>query len=479
VVLSLSSWLGVSAHTNHMLRATQEKARALAESIDRGIQVAMREGRHEEVGRLLEAAAQDPDVGQILIVNERGRVQQASRPELIGSSVSRDRIARYLLQPDLAVIELAEAGAAVQSVVKHIENRPECRTCHGLGPLVGLLYVDLSFRNTQAQIAEMEQTAIWTMLLAAAVLTAGAGLLMTRLVDRPVAALTRAITRVEAGDLKSQAVVHSDDELGRLAESFNAMIRRLAAARDEIEGYHQQRLHRAERLATLGELAASLTHEIKNPLAGIAGAIRVMADDLPEEDPRKPIMGEILEQVHRLDKTVQDLLAFAKPGLPALEPCDLHRTLDRVLVLLAENPSAKPVRILRQYDGGLPHLEADRQQLGQVFLNLLLNAIQAMPSGGQITIRTGALDGLTVDGAPRISGPAIEVAVEDTGPGIPAHALDDIFQPFFTLKHRGTGLGLSVSRRIVEDHGGALWAESPPGRGATFHVVLPLRPAGL
>jgi signal transduction histidine kinase len=284
-----------------------------------------------------------------------------------------------------------------------------------------------------------------------------------------------AMGRVERGDLEARAPVTSADELGRLTASFNQMVAKLEVARAEIEGYHQERLRRAERLATLGELSAAVAHEIKNPLAGIAGAVRVMADDLPASDPRKEIMGEILEQVRRLDKSVKDLLTFAKPSPPEWARCDLHPLVDRVLVLLAEHPSAKAIKIRRCYAPDLPAVDGDAAQLGRVFLNLFLNAIQAMPAGGELTIATARHLGEEPAGPAPGHGPVVEVAVTDTGPGIPAEALRDIFQPFFTLKHQGTGLGLPISRRIVEDHGGWVDVESAPGRGATFRVFLPIR----
>jgi signal transduction histidine kinase len=475
VVLGASTWWGLSVHRAHMLDATREKVRARAEAIHHGIQVAMRGGRHEEIQQLVERAASDPDVRQVLVLDAQGRVQKASRHDLVGRTVDRDRLSRYVLQPDLAVTEFLDGGEPIHSVIKRIVSRPECVACHGGQALLGVLHVDMSFRNTDAQIAEMNRTAVWTMLLAAAALATGGALLLVRLVDRPVARLVHAIARVEQGDLETRASVASRDELGRLTESFNTMVGRLRAARDEIEGYHRQRLLRAERLATLGEFAAAVAHEIKNPLAGIAGAVRVMADDLPQADPKKEIMAEVVEQVRRLDKAVRDLLAFARPGVPERAPCDLHQTLDRVLILLAENPAARAARVVRRYAGGIPRLEADEQQLGQVFLNLFLNAIQAMPGGGQLTITTALRAWERLDGeGPGGRGPVVEVAVSDTGPGVPAHALREVFQPFFTLKHHGTGLGLSISRRIVEDHGGWIRAESPPGQGATFRVFLPL-----
>ncbi|MEK6719009.1 MAG: ATP-binding protein [candidate division NC10 bacterium] len=476
LVIGLSTWWTLEVHRKHMLHATEDKVRALTEAIDRGIHVAMREGRSQDVQRILEGVGRDPDIEKIIIFDTHGKILRASQPDLVGRVLDRDRLSRYLDQPDLAVTGLQENGRSVQSVVKKIRNRPECFACHGSQATVnGILHVDMSFRKTQEQIAEMEGTALWTMLLTAAVLAAGGTILMVRLVERPVGSLMRAMAKVEGGDLETRAGPGQRDELGRLAQSFNAMVDRLKAARAEIEVFHQQRLARAEHLATLGELAASLAHEVKNPLAGIAGAIQVMADELPETDPRKEIMGEILDQVHRLDKTVRDLLAFARPGKPDIGPCDIHQVLDRVLILLAENPAAKQVRVVRAYQPGVPSLDADSKQLGQVFLNLLLNAIQAMPTGGQITLKTTMREIDGTDGnAPMARDRVVEVALTDTGPGIPPHLLQDIFNPFFTTKHRGTGLGLSVSRRIVEDQGGWIDAESPPGQGATFRVCLPV-----
>ncbi len=479
LVIGLSTWWTLNVHRHHMLQATEDKVRAITEAIDRGIHVAMREGRSQDVQRILEEMGRDPDIEKIIIFDTGGKILRASQADLVGRSLDRDRVSRYLDQPEFAVAGLYENGRQVHSVVKKIRNRPECFPCHSQDEAInGILHVDMSFQQTQRQIEDMERTALWTMLLTAAVLATGGAVLMTRLVERPVATLMQAMGKVEGGELTTQADLGTRDELGRLAESFNAMVDRLRAARAEIEIYHLQRLARAERLATLGELAASLAHEIKNPLAGIAGAIQVMADELPEADPRKEIMREVLSQVHRLDRTVRDLLATARPGKPDIRPCDIHQVLDRVLFLLVDSPEAKRVRVIRAYTPGIPRLEADGKQLGQVFLNLILNAVQAMPTGGQITLQTGVRD---VDGAGRESqmarGQVVEVALTDTGPGIPPHVLKDIFTPFMTTKRRGTGLGLSVSRRIVEDHGGWIEAESPPGQGATFRVFLPLQPS--
>ena len=474
-VISLSAWWNLSLHTRHMLQATEDKVRALAEAIDGGIQVAMREGHTTEVQRILEGMARDPDIERIVIFDDSGRIRQASKRDLVGRVMDRDRLSRYLAQSDFTVTGRYEEGELIQSVVKKIRNRAECRACHGtVTEFLGTLQLDMSFGRTQEQIADMKRAALWTMLLTGLVLAGGGGILMIRMVDRRVTRLAGAMARVEAGDFGVRANPGGRDELGGLAKSFNAMVERLRAARDEIEAYHRQRLAHTERLASLGELAASVAHEIKNPLAGIAGAIRILAEDMPASDSRKEIMGEILAQIRRLDGTVRDLLTFARPGGPELGPCALHQVLDRVLLVLAEDPAASNVRIVREYQSDLPPVSADGKLLEQVFFNLLLNAVQAMGGHGTITLRTalGEASATWADGAQL--GPHIEVRVIDTGPGIPAHLLREIFTPFFTTKPRGIGLGLAITRRIVEDHGGRIGGENLPGQGAMFRICLPL-----
>jgi two-component system, NtrC family, sensor kinase len=476
-VISLSAWWNLSLQTGHMLQATEDKVRALAEAIDGEIQVSMREEHIIAVQRILEGMARDPDIEQIVIFDDGGRIRQASKRDLIGRVIDRDRLSRYLAQPDFTVTGRYEDGELIQSVVKKIRNHTECRACHGMATeFLGTIQLDMSFGRTQEQIADMKRVALWTMLLTGLVLAGGGGLLMIRLVDRRIAHIAQTMAKVEAGDLDARATPGGPDELGRLAESFNTMVDRLKAAREEIEVYHEQRLARAERLATLGEVAASLAHEIRNPLAGIAGAVGVMADELPATDPRREIMGEILDQIHRLNKTVQDLLIFARPAIPTIAPCDVRQVLDRVLLLLAEDPVARKVRVVRDYQAGLPRVDADDKHLAQVFLNLLLNAAQAMHGDGQITMTT-RLNGANGAGGERAGTaeePTVEISLTDTGPGIPGPVLPEVFKPFFTTKPRGTGLGLAISRRIIEDHGGRIGAESPPGRGATFRICLPV-----
>jgi len=216
-----------------------------------------------------------------------------------------------------------------------------------------------------------------------------------------------------------------------------------------------------ERLAAVGELAAVVAHEVRNPLAGIRGGCELLLEGTPEGDPRNEIGREVIHQVDRLNRTVQDLLMFARPKTIDPVPTDLHALLNRLIAVASEDRANEGVSIRRDFAPVAPIVRVDPRQMEQVFLNLLLNACQAMAHRGSITFTTGT---------DRVMA---EVSLTDTGPGIPPDRLIHIFQPFFTTRAQGTGLGLAICRKLVEAHGGTIEADSPPGGGARFTVRLP------
>ncbi len=218
-----------------------------------------------------------------------------------------------------------------------------------------------------------------------------------------------------------------------------------------------------ERLAAVGELAAIVAHEVRNPLAGIRGGCEILLEGYPPGEPRHEIGQEILRQVDRLNGTVHELLLFARPNVMEAVPTDLHALLRRVAANVRDDPQNREVEILVGNDGEAPIAEADPRQIEQVFLNLLLNACQAIGHRGTIRVRTAR------------DGDAATVRVEDEGPGIPRERLATIFKPFYTTKTQGTGLGLAVVKKIVDAHAGTVTVESVEGKGTTFTVRIPLR----
>ena len=223
----------------------------------------------------------------------------------------------------------------------------------------------------------------------------------------------------------------------------------------------QLQLLERERLAAIGELAAMVAHEVRNPLAGIRGGCEILLEGYPDGDTRHDIGVEIIHQVDRLSRTVHDLLLFARPKAMDLVPTDLHGIIERVLRVLGDDPETGDVEVIRDFGDGTPIIQADGRQMEQVFMNLVLNAIQVMNHKGKVTIATRTLSRQVV------------VTVSDTGPGIPPDKIAKIFEPFFTTRAQGTGLGLAIVKKIVEAHGGRIEASSAPGSGAKFTATLP------
>ena len=212
-------------------------------------------------------------------------------------------------------------------------------------------------------------------------------------------------------------------------------------------------------------MAAGIAHEIKNPLTGIAAAITVIKDDFAPDDSRVSIMSEVLEQISRLDKTVNDLLFFGKPTVAEPACTDINSALKKILVFAAQHSGGKNIEKRLELADDLPPVYVDPKQIQQVFLNLFLNAVQAMQQGGVLTVQSALAE---QDGAE-----TVRVRVTDTGQGIPPQILEKIFTPFFTTKAQGTGLGLAISHRLIEQQGGRLSVESEDGKGTTFTVELP------
>ncbi len=223
----------------------------------------------------------------------------------------------------------------------------------------------------------------------------------------------------------------------------------------------EEKLTRSEHLAEIGQLAASLAHEIKNPLAGISGAIQIIGDGLRSDDPHKPIIGEILGQITRLDSTVKDLLLYARPTPPKSRETLLDVLIPRVLTLLREEPVLQRVRVNFRPAGGPCVVYADEGQIVQLLINLILNAAQASRDGGDVVVSAAA------------NGRHTSIVVRDHGSGMPPDVLRRAVEPFFTTKTQGTGLGLSICRRIVDSHGGRMRIESVQGAGTTVTVDLP------
>ncbi|CBE67920.1 MAG: PAS domain S-box protein [Candidatus Methylomirabilis oxygeniifera] len=232
----------------------------------------------------------------------------------------------------------------------------------------------------------------------------------------------------------------------------------------------EERLQRSDRLAALGTVAAGVAHEIRNPLAGLRGAAQLLEGEPDFPPALREYTSVIVKEVDRLGAIVERLLSFATPRGPVLRSCNLHEILDGLFFLERAPLGAAKVTIQRQYDPQLPEILADPSEIQQLFLNLIHNGVEAMPDGGDLTVRTRYERSVK-----RCGGRSVAVVeIIDRGSGFDPEVERRLFTPFFTTKERGTGLGLAICLRIVEDHGGAMEATSSPGRGSRFCVWLPL-----
>jgi PAS domain S-box-containing protein len=236
----------------------------------------------------------------------------------------------------------------------------------------------------------------------------------------------------------------------------------------EIKAMEAER-RRLDRLAALGEMSAVVAHEIRNPIAGIAAGIDYLTRHAPKDSPEYEGAAMMRGEIQRVNRILEDILFVARPTRLRLSSEDIGQILESVLKRCSAQVKESQVKVTSHYGENLPQLRVDRQRLEQVFTNLIINATQAMPHGGELSLQT--------DLAPGQNGTALEqirVVIADTGPGIPTEAQQQIFEPFFTTKTRGTGLGLTVARRIVEEHGGAIKVQSEAAQGTCFVISLPV-----
>jgi two-component system NtrC family sensor kinase len=282
---------------------------------------------------------------------------------------------------------------------------------------------------------------------------------LTRQVIRRISRFISYVERIAEGDFSPiRPARRYKDEFSTLALAINRMLEELRT--------RQEQLLQSRKMAAVGSLTSGIAHELNNPLNNISLTVETLLDDFEEiEDPqRRKLLDDIFTQVQRASATVRNLLDFTRKDHPVFTPIAVGELLETSLRLVGNEMSLARVATEVDVPADLPPVKGNPRNLQQVFLNLFLNAMDAMPGGGRLEVTAGRKNG------------SVEIAVRDTGVGIPAEQLDQIFEPFFTTKEagEGTGLGLSVSYSIVEKHGGRLLVESQPGQGTTFRVVLPV-----
>lgn len=451
------------------IEMARESTELLLHTVESSIFNTMHLGNVQDVGSILSMVGHHDQLVGVRIFHPQGIILRSSIPGEVGGPVRADDYKIYLNPVNYGIFKTSKHGE-VLSMVKPIYNEESCQVCHGSkSRVIGVLNVNYSLASTKAQMFNASRIFVISSVAITLFLAVAISFMMLHFVKKPLDGLIDTMLKVEKGDFAVRIDYKGNDEIGNLIESFNSMVDRLDLARKELEQLHFEQLERADRLASIGEMAAGIAHEIKNPLAGISAAVTIIKDDMSADDPRGAILGEVVDQVKRLDKTVNDLLFFGKPSLPEHTWVDINSILTITLKFASQHRGSSQIERQIQFQEDLPPVYADGKQMQQVFLNILLNAYQAMPSGGVL--------GITSSLAERNGTQYVSVAISDTGTGIPAPILEKIFTPFYTTKAQGTGLGLPICSKLVKLHNGDIRVSSSDTTGTVFIVELPTGPA--
>jgi two-component system NtrC family sensor kinase len=471
VLLVILEYAGVAwrAQTEEWRSLAAAGADLTAETTSRAISIAMEQGKSAETQQILVRIGRDQRVSAIRILDANGTILLSSDPEEVGRTLGREERPASWTSPGPV---WSDRGRSV-SVFRSIPNGPECYDCHSRDrESLGLLSVRFSPLPKDPQLASRMRLMALTAaggLVAASLLIA---VLFTLLVGRRIDGLMRTMHRVESGDLSASIPVDGNDELDRLGRSFNAMVARLAEEKRLRDVLHAEEMRKAAQMAALGKMAAvgtitsGIAHELNNPLNNISLTTEALMEDFASisDETRWKLLQDVYFEVERASEIVRSLLDFTREEAPEMSPLDVADLLQSTLRLAQNEMALGNTTYILDVPEDLFPLRGVANQLRHVFLNLFLNAIQAMPAGGVLTV------------VARASGTdAVEVRVIDHGVGIPPDVLPHIFEPFFTTKGpgKGTGLGLWVAYSIVKGHGGSIRAESTPGQGTTFRVLIP------
>jgi two-component system NtrC family sensor kinase len=277
--------------------------------------------------------------------------------------------------------------------------------------------------------------------------------------------LASATKQIEEGNLDAEVEITSSDELGELAETFNAMGSALKERDKQLKEYTQRKIMESERLAIIGQIAANVAHELNNPLQGIVTYSHLLLEKMTNENSTTDSLNKIVIQANRCRDIIRGLLDFSRQRKPDKTVCDINSVIDQCVSLIENQALFHNIQITKRFGEDLPMVSVDPSQMQQVFMNMIINAAEAMEESGQLNLATKYDPGEEL----------FEIEITDTGQGIPEENLKRLFDPFFTTKDvgHGTGLGLAISYGIIKEHKGTIAVESELDKGTTFRIKLP------
>lgn len=495
--------LGLRMQQRHLIDELVRSAALLSDTIKSSTYQHMLNDERDAVYGMMSTIGRQEDIEKVRIFNKDGQVTFSTDHGEIGTFVDKRAESCYACHaadqpivrleiPSRSRIYVGPAGHRILGMVTPIYNEGGCSIggCHVHPPtqrVLGVVDVDISLAEIDRGMGRLQRGMVVLSGGTVLALAAFVSFATRRFVVRPVSQLMEGTEKIAAGHLAHDIEVNTQDEIGVLAASFNRMTQSLRDAQGEIRNLMehleeqveertaalraaQGQLIQSEKMASLGKLAASIAHEINNPLSGILTLakllIRTAEEGIPDATAQASFIRHLRlveRETQRCTTIVRNLLGFARQRTLTLTEVDINGPVEEALGLLNNQISIQGV-VVEKHLGSVPRVRADFGQLRQAFVNVILNACEAMETGGMLTITSRFLPAEEM----------VELEVVDTGTGIPPDQLSKILEPFFTTKERGTGLGLSVVYGIVERHGGKVDIRSRVGEGTTVLIRLPL-----
>jgi len=523
VSIGVFAWVNIRYEQAERVDLMIRGASQFSDTVKRSTHYAMLQNRWEDAFQIMDTIGKQEGVTRVRVFTKEGTILFSTDRAEVGSAVDKraescyachaaERPLERLMLPDRARVFRDAEGQRLLGMITPLYNEPGCSEgCHvhpKTKSVLGVLDITLSLARVDEEIAAITRRTLAFAATTTVLLAMILAWIVRRSVVRPVRELVEGTRRVAQGDLTHRIPVRTADEVGALAASFNRMTEALDKAQAELGVLvatleqrveertgelreAQAQLIQTEKLASLGKLSASIAHEINNPLSGILTYAKLLSRKLRAGAPDAEGVQAALQQLALVERETQrccsivrNLLDFARQREPSFQPVDVGAVMAEALSLLSNRLSIQNVEVTREL-APVPTIQADFGQVRQAFVNIVMNACEAMPKGGNLRVvarevnlpgdgRTGPLSPTGKSGRPTRFA---EVVVTDTGQGIPPEHLSKIFDPFFTTKEKGTGLGLSVVYGIVEKHGGKILVDSRMGQGTTITLRFPAAPS--